>query len=102
MRLVLCLLLTLVIVLPLGTVWAAPIDDAAAANARGDYAAELRITRPLAAKGVAWAHAGSNRRQRQHGMAPQAALLASMNGVGITEAQQIAIGFMPLQPRPND
>ena len=35
--------------------WAAPIDDAAAANARGDYAAELRITRPLAAKGEAWA-----------------------------------------------
>lgn len=34
---------------------AAPIDDAAAANARGDYAAELRITRPLAEKGEAWA-----------------------------------------------
>ena len=37
------------------TAWAAPIDDAAAANARGDYAAALRITRPLAAKGEAWA-----------------------------------------------
>lgn len=40
-------------------VWAAPIDDAAAANAaanaRSDYAAELKITRPLAAKGEAWA-----------------------------------------------
>lgn len=36
--------------------WAVhPIDDAAAAYARGDYAAELRITRPLAAKGEAWA-----------------------------------------------
>lgn len=35
--------------------WAAPIDDAAAANGRGDYAAELRITRPMAEKGVAWA-----------------------------------------------
>ena len=35
--------------------WAGPIDDAVAANARGDYAAELRITRPLAAKGEAWA-----------------------------------------------
>ena len=35
--------------------WAGPIDDAAAANARGDYAAELRILRPLAAKGEAWA-----------------------------------------------
>ena len=35
--------------------WAAPIDDAAAANGRGYYAAELRITRPLAAKGEAWA-----------------------------------------------
>lgn len=38
-----------------GSAWAAPIDDAAAANARGDYAAELMITRPLAAKGEAWA-----------------------------------------------
>ena len=35
--------------------WAALIDDASAANARGDYAAELRITRPLAATGEAWA-----------------------------------------------
>ena len=35
--------------------WAGPIDDAVAANARGDYAAELRITRPLAAKGEVWA-----------------------------------------------
>ena len=34
-----------------GSAWAAPIDDALAANARGDYAAELKITRPLAAKG---------------------------------------------------
>ena len=36
-------------------VWAAPIDDAAAANARGDYEAALTIIRPLAAKGEAWA-----------------------------------------------
>ena len=35
--------------------WAAPIDDAAAANARGDYAAEFRVTRPPAAWGEAWA-----------------------------------------------
>jgi TPR repeat protein len=35
--------------------WAGPIDDAAAAYVRGDYAAALRITRPLAAKGEAWA-----------------------------------------------
>ena len=35
--------------------WAAPLDDASAAWARGDYAAELRIARPLAAKGEAWA-----------------------------------------------
>lgn len=34
--------------------WAAPIDYAAAANARGDYATELKITRPLAAKGEHW------------------------------------------------
>jgi len=31
------------------TTWAAHIDDAAVANARGDHADELRITRPLAA-----------------------------------------------------
>ena len=35
--------------------WAAPIDDARAANAKGDYATELRIVRPLAAQGEAWA-----------------------------------------------
>lgn len=35
--------------------WAAPIDDATAAHVRGDYATALRITRPLAAKGEAWA-----------------------------------------------
>lgn len=32
------------------------------------------------------------------GMAPQAALLASINGVGVTEAQQIAIGLMAAKP----
>ena len=48
------LLLTALLLLA-STAWAAPIGDAAAANARGDYAAELRITRPLAAKGEAWA-----------------------------------------------
>jgi hypothetical protein len=32
---------------------AAPIDDAKAANARGDYETELKITRPLAEKGEA-------------------------------------------------
>ena len=35
--------------------WAALFDDASAANARGDYTAELRITRPLAATGEVWA-----------------------------------------------
>jgi TPR repeat protein len=48
-------LITIVLLLFASPTWAAPIDDAAAANARGDYAAELRITRPLATKGVAWA-----------------------------------------------
>ena len=48
-------LITIVLLLLASSAWAAPIDDAAAANARGDYAAELRITRPLAAKGEAWA-----------------------------------------------
>ena len=33
--------------------WAAPIDDAAAANVQGDYADEVRIIRPLAAEGYA-------------------------------------------------
>ena len=35
--------------------WAAPIEDATAAYARGDYATVLKIIRPLAAKGEAWA-----------------------------------------------
>ena len=48
------LILTALLLLA-SSVWAAPIEDALAANNRGDYAAELRITRPLAAKGEAWA-----------------------------------------------
>ena len=48
------LLLTALLLLA-SSAWAAPIDDAAAANARGDFAAELKITRPLATKGEAWA-----------------------------------------------
>ena len=48
-------ILLTVLLLFASSAWAAPIDDAAAANVRGDYAAELRITRPLAEKGVAWA-----------------------------------------------
>jgi hypothetical protein len=47
--------LVLILLLLASTAWAGPMDDAAAANARGDYAAELRIVRPLAAKGEAWA-----------------------------------------------
>ena len=35
--------------------WAAPMDDVLAANAKGDYATVLRIVRPLAAQGEAWA-----------------------------------------------
>ncbi len=35
--------------------WAAPIDDALAADAKGDYATELRIVRPLATQGEKWA-----------------------------------------------
>ena len=41
----------------LGTSLADTISEAAEANGRGDYAAELKITRPLAAKGEAWAQA---------------------------------------------
>jgi len=38
-----------------GPAWAGPIEDADAAYQRGDYLTELRIIRPLAAKGEAWA-----------------------------------------------
>ena len=48
------LLLTALLLLA-SSAWAGPFEDAAAANARGDYAAVLRIIRPLAAKGEAWA-----------------------------------------------
>ena len=48
--------LSLIMLLALASpAWADPIDDAAAANTRGDYATELRITRPLAESGTAWA-----------------------------------------------
>ncbi len=46
---------TLLFALFVGQASAGPIDDALAAWARGDYAAELKITRPLALKGEAWA-----------------------------------------------
>ena len=45
----------LLLALFVGQASAGPIDDALAAWARGDYAAELKITRPLALKGEAWA-----------------------------------------------
>ena len=51
MRVILCLLTALVAT----PAWAGPKEDAATANSKGDYAAELRITRPLAADGEAWA-----------------------------------------------
>ena len=46
---------TLLFALFVGQASAGPIDDALAAWARGDYSAELKITRPLALKGEAWA-----------------------------------------------
>jgi TPR repeat protein len=39
----------------IGQVSADPFSDAFVASARGDYAAELKIIRPLALKGEAWA-----------------------------------------------
>lgn len=45
---------TILMMLLASHAWAAPIDDAAAHD-RGDYATELRITRPLAAMCDAWA-----------------------------------------------
>ena len=45
-------LLIIVLLLFASSAWAEPIDDAAAANARGDYAAVLKIIRPLAASCV--------------------------------------------------
>lgn len=48
------LLLTALLLLA-SPAWAATIEDATAAYARSDYAAVLKITRPLAAKGEAWA-----------------------------------------------
>ncbi len=35
--------------------WAGPLEDSLAADAKGDYATELKINRPLAVQGVAWA-----------------------------------------------
>jgi TPR repeat protein len=49
------LLLSLLAAAVLTPAWANPADSAAAANSRGDYSAELQITRPLAERGVPWA-----------------------------------------------
>ena len=35
--------------------WAGPLEDVMAANSKGDYTTELRIVRPLAESGTAWA-----------------------------------------------
>ena len=48
------LLLTALLLLT-SSAWAAPIDDAAAAHDRGDYATAWKIAKPAAAKGAAWA-----------------------------------------------
>ncbi len=50
------IILALLMAAALSAACANPLAEAAAAaSARGDYGAELKITRPLAAKGVAWA-----------------------------------------------
>ena len=49
------IVLMLLVMLSSGAAWAAPIDEAIAADERGDYATALRITRALAEKGEAWA-----------------------------------------------
>ncbi len=49
------IIVAVLIAAALSTVSANPLSEAMAANARGDYATELEITRPLAASGVAWA-----------------------------------------------
>ena len=50
-------LLFSVLLLLASSAWAGPIEDAAAAYSRGDYAAAMKIIRPLAAKGEAGAQA---------------------------------------------
>jgi len=49
------LLLTLLTALMLNSAWAGPEADAATAMARQDFATVLKIVRPLALKGEAWA-----------------------------------------------
>ena len=49
------ILLTLLVTLTLSTAWAGPEEDAIAAYSRRDYAAVLKIVRPPAIKGEAWA-----------------------------------------------
>ena len=48
------ILLTVLLLLA-SSAWADPWGDALDAHLRGDFAAELKITRPLATKGEAWA-----------------------------------------------
>jgi TPR repeat protein len=49
------IIFALLIAVSLSTATADPQAEAAAASVRGDYSAELKITRPLATSGVAWA-----------------------------------------------
>ena len=49
------LFLALFALLVAGLAWAGPEDDALAASLRDDYAAVLKVAKPLAIKGEAWA-----------------------------------------------
>ena len=49
------IILALLMAAALSTASANPLREASAARARGEYAAEQKITRPLAEAGVAWA-----------------------------------------------
>jgi hypothetical protein len=48
------LVVALTTALLLSAVWAGPKEDAEAAYGRGDSAAEVGVTHPLAEKGEAW------------------------------------------------
>lgn len=57
------LLLTLLAMLRPNAAWAGPVDDALAVHIRKDFASVLKIVRPLALKGEAWANKPTSSRQ---------------------------------------
>lgn len=94
------LFLSLLILLA-NAAWAGPVDDVLDANARGDYVTALRITRPLAVKGEAWAQVILGNSYRVgHGVVQDYAEAAKWYRLAAEQGDapaQATLGFMYIQ-----